>query len=256
MNAQAHRGGLTFDWPFRGKISLLLPGYLGVSVLVHALAFYIFQVVYPPTVSIAPPPAVVSLLTPSTPENQALLAWVASEDPAAVAKPPEALPEGLFDTRYQPSFAHVQTLPKPTARESARVSFPPPRDVIDLVNGALEAPATPAPAAPSRPTEMRISGALANRKIESTRGVHLDAKSAAELQAARFLIGVSSSGEVRYAFLQQTSGDKKIDSQAEAHLVGMRFVQAGSDGIAWGFATFFWGDDAAPDNNGQAPKPK
>jgi hypothetical protein len=243
MSAGAQRHGLTFEWPLRGKISLVMPGYIAASVAMHALAFYVFQVVYPPTVSIAPPPAVVSLLTPSTPENQAMLAWVAFEDPAAVANPQEALPKGLLDSPYQPLWVRAHSAPRTAERAPEPVHPPATQNVLSIVGSAMRAAKKPDTIAPGRGTEVRFSGLLANRKIETQPDIHLEAATTASLEPARFLIGVSSSGEVRFAFVQQSSGDKSIDQQAEAHLAGMRFAPAEA-GLTWGGAIFFWGTDA------------
>jgi hypothetical protein len=54
---------------------------------------------------------------------------------------------------------------------------------------------------------------------------------------------VSDRGEVRYVFLQESSGDPAFDSLATAHLQELSFAVNESP-IAWGFALFSWGDDA------------
>ena len=76
-----------------------------------------------------------------------------------------------------------------------------------------------------------------------TRALSFPSPSTDALQPSRFLIGVSDRGEVRYVFLQESSGDPAFDSLAAAHLQQLGFAPNESP-IAWGFALFSWGDDA------------
>jgi hypothetical protein len=68
-------------------------------------------------------------------------------------------------------------------------------------------------------------------------------------QSVRFRVGVSSSGEMRYCFPINSSGDPSLDAQARQHLVLARFPQAAAtsqsrdQSLVWGIATFEWGND-------------
>ena len=55
--SEAAAEALLFSWepPRRGQFALA--AFLALSLTAHALCFYIFQIVYPPTVSLLPPPA-------------------------------------------------------------------------------------------------------------------------------------------------------------------------------------------------------
>jgi hypothetical protein len=57
---------LIFSWdsPQGRKITIAI--FLALSVVGHALCFYIFQIVYPPTVALLPPPARLTLITPDS----------------------------------------------------------------------------------------------------------------------------------------------------------------------------------------------
>ncbi len=71
-----------FDWsPRRGR-KLSLISFITASAVVHALCFYVFQVIYPPTVALLPPPARVTVISPNTDEGRLLLRWIEAEDPA------------------------------------------------------------------------------------------------------------------------------------------------------------------------------
>src|SRR3978361_9910 len=71
-----------FNWgPARSrKVSLI--SFIAASAVLHAFCFYIFQIIYPPTVALLPPPARVNIITPDSEEGRVLLRWLEAEDPA------------------------------------------------------------------------------------------------------------------------------------------------------------------------------
>ena len=82
-----------FNWsPARSrKVSII--SFIAASAVLHALCFYIFQIIYPPTVALLPPPARVSIITPASEEGRLLLRWIEAEDPAlssTTQRPPDA----------------------------------------------------------------------------------------------------------------------------------------------------------------------
>lgn len=225
-------------------VSLSLLGWLALSVLIHAVSFYLFQLTYPPLVHLNPPPAQVSFLTPSSLENAALLRWIESENPALISQPQETLPPGLFDLPYQPSFAEIHALPKTVDKQPPTLVYPPALDPISLVRHALPRQETPVAELPAPRTRLRFGGALARRTLKNESQSHLAAQqNFKELHPARFLVGVSDRGEVRYVFLQNSSGDKALDAQADAHVQQLEFDQS-PEPMAWGFVIFAWGSDA------------
>ena len=97
---------LLFSWdsPRRRRAAFL--GFLALSLFAHAVCFYIFQVVYPPTVTLLPPPARVALITPASEEGRTLLRWIDAEDPAVAFtthRPPEARLRALPKVEHVPS---------------------------------------------------------------------------------------------------------------------------------------------------------
>lgn len=241
--AGEHERHLTFHWP-RPRLSLALLGFLLASLLLHAMAFYLFQVVYPPTVAISPPAASVNLITPSTPENQALLRWIDSEDPAAIAKPHEIVPNNLYDISYQRSFADVRTGPKQPDEKNAAVQFPPAVDMAELIGDTGKSAPRAVTIAPHE-TELKFSGTLAGRKIAN---VPTGKPGGPDIrEPSNFLVGVAPDGKVQYVFFMGVEADDKakaLDAQAEKYLNRVEFARAGGD-TAWGMATFYWGDSGA-----------
>jgi hypothetical protein len=73
---------------------------------------------------------------------------------------------------------------------------------------------------------------------------------------ARFLMAVNDKGEVRYCFLQISSGDAPLDEQARKYLAVTRFpaIRSASPlpSLTWGTATLEWGNDVTP---APAPSP-
>jgi hypothetical protein len=107
---------LLFSWdsPRTKKAALL--AFLAISLLAHAVCFYIFQVVYPPTVTLVPPPARVALITSASEEGRTLLRWIDAEDPAVAFtthRPPEARLRALPKVEHVPSYHAME----PTLKE-------------------------------------------------------------------------------------------------------------------------------------------
>ncbi|MDD5350405.1 MAG: hypothetical protein PHQ12_09365 [Chthoniobacteraceae bacterium] len=253
LAAQVEHYRLIFRWPER-TASLLLPALFLLSVAVHGLALFVFQVVYPPTVASAPPPAQVTLLTPDTPQGAALLRWMDVQDPAAAARVEEVNPARLGEIAYNPSYAIAQTPLREAESPREPIPFPAAHNLLDF------ATSTPAPAVPAASprsgvaTSLRFSESLRGREPATPAApLRLGLKSSAKLRSAIFLVGVGDRGEVRYCFLHESSGDPDMDAQAEALLRQHAFTVSETP-LEWGFALFNWGAEAyAPAPHGQEP---
>ncbi len=233
---------LTFRWPGEAPISFLLPGFLALSAVGHGVMFYLFQVAYPPAASIMPPPVQIAVLDRRLPQNAALFRWIDAEDPAAAARSTEISPAGLLDVRYRPSYAEAHTLPQSPPSSVPVFRFPPAKTALDLVEEAA-LKQRPFQKIAAAKTAVHISDPLAQRKAALPQ-IAFNRKARAELQPAKFLAGVSDSGEVRYAFLQAGSGDPEIDQEAEANLLTIQFQPGAAGKIEWGFVTYQWGAEA------------
>jgi hypothetical protein len=243
MNAGA-AGGLVLPERRRGAIPWALLGFILLSAFVHAFGFFLFQIVYPGASRMSPPPAQVSLLAPGTPEADAILRWINSEDPALAAEPGHAPIPGLMNLPYIPSYSTVHARPEMPAPADSPLPFPDGASGWDLVQMAAAHPAAHRAAAASAPTTLAFSGPLEGAAPDFLPAIDgLCEADAGELQPARFLIAVSDKGEVRYVFLQDSSGDRTLDAGAGQALTRVRFHPS-SKPLEWGFATFFWGSSA------------
>lgn len=240
--AAAANEDLLFRWePPRRRATAFVFCLLG-SALLHAFGFYLFQVIYPPTVALLPPPAVVSVISPATEDGRLLLRWVESEDPAVALttqRPPNAGDAALPRVDHVPSFAQhePQLLPLPFSSAAPKAEANPPAPV-----------ATPRPQQqpPLPPVATRVSfssdivaDVIASPAPRFTKSIS-ETPSAAE-----FRVGVAGDGTVRYALLTRSSGDGALDEQAHAALASCRFRSTEDATLRWSVATFEWGNDIA-----------
>jgi hypothetical protein len=255
---------LIFAWDSRRRRRRAIAGFLFGSLALHALGFYIFQIVYPPAVALLPPPGRVSLISPNTDEGRLLLRWLEAEDPAlaSTTQPP---PDGR--SLVMPTIQHA---PSYLGRQPALREMPVTAPDLSVPSARPPAPVE-RPAAPTQttlkisPTTLRFSPEL--EALGTVQGVEMKfAASGREApQAAEFRIAVNEKGEVRHCFLQTSSGDAALDEQARKYLALSRFTilhplpaVALKEGpsptladLTWGTATVEWGNDiTAPPSPG------
>jgi hypothetical protein len=243
MKGEPATGEMTGPMP--GVLPLL--GFILLSACVHAFGFYLFQAIYPPAARVGAPPAQVGLLTPGTPEADAILRWINSESPARAVEPARAAIPGLMSLPYIPSYSTVHARPTMAAAPEQPLPDPTGAGGLELVEMAAASPgASPQPPAPAV-TALSFSGPLRELAVAGLPSLGgLRESDLGELLPARFLLGVAESGEVQYVFLQDSSGDKALDANAGLLLEKVRFgapaaAQASGGPLTWGFATFYWG---------------
>lgn len=225
----------------RFPATLLIFG--AVSLVAHAATFLVFQVAYPPRATIPPAATPVTLLSASDPDQQALLRWIESEDPALVAATAHPAPPHLFELEYHPSYMTPRTPPRTMPATGERPE-PPPGPGLEVLMRSLDpAPLPASQKVPPAPTRLLFAGALQGRVL-ATKPV-FRAAVATPLESAAFLLAVAPDGAVRYAVLQKSSGDLLTDGSALETLARQRFSPAPEQtDLAWGVATLIWGDDA------------
>lgn len=249
MNAESYApvpGGLLFRWERPRRRRAAIAGFLLASLALHALCFYLFQIVYPPAISLLPPPAQVSVIAPTSDDARAFLNWLDAEDPALATRterPADARAFQLPKLAHIPSYLAVppklKELP-PRMKSHAAPSAMPPAPVT-VVPAASSAPPPPAP------TVLLFSDELSDLPVTCP-----DLKFQASLRGAapesvRFRVAVDSLGMVRYSFLEQSSGDGALDEQARHYLALCRFAMAerpeSGGALTWATATFQFGTD-------------
>jgi hypothetical protein len=246
---------LLFDWgpPRRRARAIVI--FVLASLLLHALCFYIFQIVYPPTVVLLPPPAHVSLITAATDEGRALLRWVDAEDPAlasATLRPADSKLRVLPKVQHIPSYINERAAlkePPPLVVDLRPPSAQPPGPVPTITQESKPAPALIA-------TNVAFSEELAALGKAHFPPTKFSAATNEQPENVRFRIGVNLRGEVRFCFPLNSSGDPSLNNQARQHLALTRFfvnsprsaespaqAESNSETLVWGIATVEWGND-------------
>jgi hypothetical protein len=227
--------GFIFDWR-KSHWDYRLPVLIAISFFAHIFCFYIFRVIYPPTTSLLPPSAQVTVLDPNRSQDKNLLEWVAMNNPANVSAP-------TFDTRlitqvvppYKPIYS---TLPV----ELKRTDPVKPQDqgIPSLFSVETLLPMRSQPqegsAMRSFPTRLEITSTLRPRAPPFWPA--LPASSALAEPTSIFL-GVDPEGKADYAFLTQSSGSGPLDQKAEDFIRSIRFKPDANR--TWGMATLHWG---------------
>jgi hypothetical protein len=246
--------GLLFEWAPPTGEKFLISTFLVVSLLLHALAFYLFRIIYPPAIALLPPPARVNLISANSEEGRTLLRWIEAEDPAlasATLRPSESKSRALPKLTHIPSY----TVQEPKLKE------PPPFNVLGAAPDAF--PPRPArvfgnknePAWPKIPTRVSFSDELSGFGAINLSAAQFAGSGGEPPENVRFRVGVDQrGGEIRYCFRLNSSGDSGLDEQARLWLVRGRFPDHPAPGSAdpaeqnlvWGVATVEWGNDIQP----------
>ena len=224
---------LTFLWqvPERWYKSRLLR-FLLVSILGHALAFLLFQIVTPEKVTAPDREQELQLLSADLPEHQSLLEAVEAEVPLAALSHQLLPSEDLLKRPYHSAFADTQ----PSLKEIPRWK-PPAKTLLPSFASRSVAPA-PAPAEPAPfPGKLVLDSALQSRLIQT--GPLPSAPPAKLLESPVFLLGIAPTGEVQFVFLEKSSGDAEADSTAQLFLQQTPF-RGGATETLWGQATLVW----------------
>src|SRR5437762_14057122 len=98
---------LLFSWDSPGRRRAMLAAFLVLSLMAHALCFYVFQIVYPTPVALLPPPARVTFIAPDSEEGRTLLRWLDAEDPAVAFTthaPPQTKLDAISRAEHVPSY--------------------------------------------------------------------------------------------------------------------------------------------------------
>jgi hypothetical protein len=228
---------LLFSWEPRRRRQVALGAFLALSLVAHALCFYVFQIVYPPIVSLLPPPARVGVITSSSEEGRTLLRWIEAEDPAlafTTQRPPEAR------VAVEPALKEI-----PPQALNLRIPDSQPPGAVSMGHRRI------AFAVGRTTTSVLFSKELEAFGDPTLPSLSFTASNDEPLQATRFRVAVSGIGEIRYCFLLNSSGNPALDKQARRYLTLCRFSKSPASAeenhsfLTWGIATVEWGNDVA-----------
>lgn len=240
--------GLVFVWDQPPHRRLAIAGFLVASVMLHALCFYVFQIIYPPAVALLPPPGRITLIAPNTDEGRALLRWLEAEDPAlaSTTQPPmDGKTLAMPTIQHAPSYLMRQPTLKempPDPLDPAVPSAHPPGPVEPLT-APIQMKAKIVPTTLRFSAELETLGTMHSPRIKFTTLAHESP------HIAQFRIAVDENGAVRHCFLEDSSGDASLDEQARKYLALARFSPSDNrkskieNSFVWGTATVEWGND-------------
>jgi hypothetical protein len=239
---------LLFSWDSPRGHKAVLASFLVLSLVAHALCFYVFQIIYPTPVAVLPPPARVTFIAPDSDEGRTTLRWIDAEDPALA-----------FTTRLPPG-ASLRTLPTAQHVASYSASKPLLKDLPPL-KPDLRIPSSRPPGA-VRSLSRKTAPAIATGRTSISFSKDLDQFGALSLppsrfsasneetpETLRFRVAVNDFGEIPYCFPINSSGDPALDEQARLQVIRSRFrPHRRADGnpgssLVWGIATVQWGSD-------------
>ena len=241
---------LLFSWDSPRQRKTMLAALLVLSLMAHALCFYVFQIVYPTPVALLPPPGRVTFIASDSEEGRTLLRWIDAEDPAVAFTThpaPGARLGALPTTEHLPSYSSVEPILKelPPLKPDLRIpSSQPP--------GAVRSIARTTAFITGRPrTYISFSRELDEFGTPTVPQSGLAISNADTPETLRFRVAVNDLGEIRYCFQIISSGDAAMDEQARLQIIRSRFssnkqtgAKTGSS-LVWGMATIRWGSDVA-----------
>ncbi len=249
---QAAEFSSVFDWQPARSRRRVLTSCVVASALLHGICFYLFQIIYPPTVALLPPPARVNIITPDSEDGRVLLRWIEAEDPAlssTTQRPPDLTEQTLPSPAYIPSFAGH----RPTLRE-----LPPDPPDLRVPSARPPAPVPRPRATAPAPLAVRVPTTISfgeNLTVRSAPKLEFQPARSEPPQAAQFRLAVDESGTVRHLLLDASSGDSALDEQARAVLLLFRFAGVEAAPLTWTTTTIAWGNDLAPASTAKAPRP-
>src|SRR5262249_1214261 len=183
----------------------------------HVFFFYFLKIFYPTPGALLPPPAAVTFVAPDSEQGRTLLRWIDAEDPAlafTTHAPPETKLDAISKAEHVPSyFALDPPLKKiPAFTPDLRIpSSRPPGAVPTLSRKTVSGGATGR-------TYISFSKELKQFGIASIPQSRFAASREETPETLRFRIAVSDSGEIRYCFPANSSGDPALDEQGRLQL--------------------------------------
>ena len=241
---------LLFSWDSPRRQRTMLAAFLVLSLVAHALCFYVFQIVYPTPVALLPPPARVTFIAADSGEGRTLLRWIDAEDPA-VAFTTHPVPGArlgvLPKAEHLPSYSTIEPILKELPPLKLELRIPSSRPP-----GAVQSSARkPASATDIARTYVSFSKELDEFGTPTLPPSGFAASNEETPETLRFRVAVNDLGEIRYCFPINSSGDPALDEQARLQIVRIRFSQSkqtsnkSDSALVWGMATIQWGSDVA-----------
>ncbi len=244
---------LVFQWERRSHAHWRLASLIALSLLVHAVGFYVLQVAYIPTGSQLPPPVQVMMARPERPDDppetraqsRALAHWLTVTDPSLATQP--TAPEGDRNpgnfVQYAPSYKAAPPPFKPLDPPSVGTAAPPrprPPGPVPILPARVATRASSS----SPTTRVILTGGLAALVSTPLPPATFALPSGAKiLSPSVFLVGVRPGGGEPFLFRETSSGEVSADEFAQDYLARLHFQPSSTppEATLWGRAEFHWG---------------
>jgi hypothetical protein len=243
MTETGDRLRLLFDWASAQDARRRLAIWVFAAVVLHAAAYLLVRVTYPPAAAVRISDATLYVLLPGSPEARRLAPFLAAEDPALFA-PEKAHGREMpapAPPAYQPSYMSAKPQIAPLPDVQPRVLPPPIRDFGPVTVTEAPAAAIASPPAPAKNTQLVFSGQLQARAPQKWPKARFTARPGDQLAPAQFLIAVAPDGRVLHVF--KDGKNDVLDDAASQFLMNLWFQRGPDSRVAWGTATFDWGLD-------------
>lgn len=231
--------GLTFDWPLKRWFSARFVLLFLVSALVHAAAFFVFQVVENSVVNSPARERGVTLLSSDVAEHRLLLEAVQAEAPTMALSHALLPVDALLRVPYRSSFDGSGGVVRDVSPFKNRNAYPVPF----LISEGSAVADNRAAQGKSEEKEflgrVEFSEPLASRTFSSKMPVPRTPLSHA-VSTPTFWIGVSPGGDVQWVLPSSSSGSEETDSEVLSFVKSIKFEPRGS-AVEWADVTVVLG---------------
>ncbi len=244
----------------RERPGVLLWIFIGLSILLHALAFYAFHVVYPEPQPYLARSASIVMVQPRTDWSPEMRTWMAEEDPSLLTRHRWNLGTHFNPGVYQP----IWELEKPELQDIAPLDFAAIAggarmgpDLQDLLRAPRVAGTSPGqgPGSPAVHALRTSNSRLEFRWPEEPRQLidppHLALSLPLDstLQPPEFFLGITSAGRVTHILTRRSSSLDEADALIRAKLRNLRFHprppgENPATDLSWGHVRVHFGGEA------------
>jgi len=214
---------LIFNWRTKQSSLKTIPLVFIIAVLVHAFGFYLFKIVYNPSVSLPPKPVQLTLIPKSAQDTPIFRSWLDSEDPAILFTP--ASPYCDFtklNIQYIPRFNLHPLRASFSTSSLTELTIDQPLKMVNLIPPDCQPLHQRSHSISSNPPrsihpDIFISGAIVDFSLPEAFSQSLQSEiHKTILLPTLFEVYINREGDVQFITLIKSSGSSTVDRQLTA----------------------------------------